>query len=361
MPRLEGTPTRVLVVDDSAFYRQAIVMMLKEIPGVEVVGTATDGLEAIQAVGKYRPTVITLDLEMPRMDGFGFLRWLMRTMPTPVLVVSAASEASNVFHALELGAADFIAKPTHLASWEVLKVRDELASKLRAIVAASPVRLCERVAKAATVRTTEPIFIKPAVGAPERLKLVAVGSSTGGPAALQTLVSTLPRDLPCAVAVAQHMPAGFTASFAERLNRLSAWDVSEASAEQWCRPGQILICPGGQHLTFVRHGERVKVALRPAGPEDRYVPSVDDLMMSAADVFGADLVGVILTGMGHDGRRGMAKIKQRGGATIAESEETAVVFGMPQEAILEGAVDVVAPLHAIADQIAKHVTAGVRR
>lgn len=361
MPRHETTPTRVLVVDDSAFYRQALVMMLKEIPGVEVVGTATDGLEAIQAVGKYRPTVITLDLEMPRMDGFGFLRWLMRTMPTPVLVVSAASEASNVFHALELGAADFLAKPTHLASWEVLKVRGDLESKVRAIAAASPVRLCERAATAAMVRPVEPIVIKPAVGAPERLKMVAIGSSTGGPAALQSIVKTLPQDLPCAVAVAQHMPAGFTASFAERLNRLSAWDISEASADQWCRPGQILICPGGQHLSFVRCGDRVKVALRQASDEDRYVPSVDELMTSAADVFGADLIGVILTGMGHDGRRGMARIKQRGGSTIAESEETAVVFGMPQEAILEGAVDVVAPLHAIAEHIAKHVTAGVRR
>ncbi|MFZ5862597.1 MAG: protein-glutamate methylesterase/protein-glutamine glutaminase [Nitrospirota bacterium] len=361
MPRHDATPTRVLVVDDSAFYRQAIVMMLKEVPGVEVVGTASDGLEAIQAVNKYRPSVITLDLEMPRMDGFAFLRWLMHTLPTPVLVVSAASEASNVFHALELGAADFLAKPTHLASWEVLKVRGELETKVRAIAAASPVRLCERAAKAAAVSPADPILIKPAVGAPDRLKLVAVGSSTGGPAALQTIVSTLPRDLPCAVAVAQHMPAGFTASFAERLNRLSAWDISEASPDQWCRPGQIVICPGGHHLSFVRCGDRVKVVLTPAGLDDRYVPSVDDLMTSAAEVFGADLVGVILTGMGHDGRRGMAKIKQGGGGTIAESEETAVVFGMPQEAILEGAVDVVAPLHAIAEQIAKRVMAGAHR
>jgi two-component system chemotaxis response regulator CheB len=352
---------RVLVVDDSAFYRQALVMMLKEIPGVEVVATATDGLEAIQAVGKYRPTIITLDLEMPRMDGFGFLRWLMRAVPTPVLVISAASEAGNVFHALELGAADFLAKPTHLASWEILRVREDLHAKIRAILAASPVRLSERAAKAASLRGPETVSIKPAIGAEERLKLVAIGSSTGGPAALQSIVAALPRELPCAVAVAQHMPAGFTASFAERLNRLSQWDVSEATADQWCRPGQILICPGGQHLSFSRQGDRVKVVLGRAGEDDRYVPSVDRLMTSAAEVFGAELVGVILTGMGHDGRRGMARIKQQGGFTIAESQETAVVFGMPQEAILEGAVDVVAPLHAIVDQIVRHVTAGVRR
>jgi two-component system chemotaxis response regulator CheB len=359
--RPEPDTVRVLVVDDSAFYRQALVMMLKEIPGVEVVGTATDGLEAIQAVGKYRPTIITLDLEMPRMDGFGFLRWLMRTMPTPVLVVSAASEAGNVFQALDLGAADFLAKPTHLASWEILKVREDLRAKIRTMLAASPVRLSERAAKAASLRMTEPIPIKPALGAAERLKLVAIGSSTGGPAALQAVLATLPRDLPCAVAVAQHMPAGFTASFADRLNRLSPWDVSEATSDQWCRTGQVLICPGGYHLSFARDGDLVKAVLDRAGEDDRYVPSVDRLMTSAAEVFGADLIGVILTGMGHDGRRGMARIKQQGGFTIAESQETAVVFGMPQEAILEGAVDVVAPLHAIAEQIARHVTAGVRR
>lgn len=362
MQQPDANPTaRVLVVDDSAFYRQALVMMLKEIPGVEIVATATDGLEAIQAVSKHRPTLITLDLEMPRMDGFGFLRWLMRTAPTPVLVISAASDAANAFQALDLGAADFLAKPTHLASWEILKVRQDLAAKIAAILAASPVRLCERAAKAAALRMSEPIPIKPAVGAAERVKLVAIGSSTGGPAAIQSIVATLPRDLPCAVAVVQHMPAGFTASFAERLNRISAWDISEASAGQWCRPGQILICPGGQHLTFARQADRVKVVLERATDDDRYVPSVDRMMASAAEVFGTDLVGVILTGMGHDGRRGMAMIKQRGGFTIAESEETAVVFGMPQEAILEGAVDVVAPLHGVVDQIVRHVTAGTRR
>ncbi|MEW6682350.1 MAG: chemotaxis-specific protein-glutamate methyltransferase CheB [Nitrospirota bacterium] len=353
--------TRVVVVDDSAFYRQALVMMLKEIPGVEVVGTATDGLEAIQAVTKYRPTLITLDLEMPRMDGFGFLRWLMRTAPTPVLVISAASAASNVFQALDLGAADFLAKPTHLASWEILKVRQDLQTKISAIVAASPVRLCERAAKAAALRMSEPAPIKPAAGPLERLKLVAIGSSTGGPAALQNIAAALPRDLPCTVAVSQHMPAGFTASFAERLNRMSAWEVMEASSGRWCQAGQLLICPGGQHLSFARQGDRVKMVLDRADDQDRYIPSVDRMMVSAADVFGADLVGVILTGMGHDGRLGMAKIKQRGGFTIAESEETAVVFGMPHEAILEGVVDVVAPLHGIVDQIVRHVTAGVRR
>lgn len=348
-------------MDDSAFYRQALVMMLKEIPGIEVVGTATDGLEAIQAVNKHRPTLITLDLEMPRMDGFGFLRWLMRAAPTPVLVISAASDAGNVFQALDLGAADFLAKPTHMASWEILKVRQDLQAKIKAIVAASPVRLCERAAKAAAMRMAAPTPIKPATGSMERLKMVAIGSSTGGPAALQAIAAALPRDLPCAVAVAQHMPAGFTASFAERLNRMSAWEVSEAGSGQWCRTGQVVICPGGQHLTFARQGDRVKMVLDRAGDEDRYVPSVDRMMASAAEVFGADLVGVILTGMGHDGRLGMAHIKRQGGFTIAESEETAVVFGMPHEAILEGAVDVVAPLHGIVDQIVRHLTAGARR
>ncbi len=362
MQRPETTsPARVVVVDDSAFYRQALVMMLKEIPGVEVVGTATDGLEAIQTVNRCRPTLITLDLEMPRMDGFGFLRWLMRISPTPVLVISAASSAGNVFRALDLGAADFLAKPTHLASWDILKVRQDLQHKIQALVAASPARLREQAAQAATMRMTTPAPMKPATGSMERLKLVAIGCSTGGPAALQAVAASLPRDLPCAVAVSQHMPPGFTASFAERLNRMSGWEVSEAVSGQWCRAGQLLICPGGQHMAFARHGDRVKVTLERAEDDDRYVPSVDRMMTSAADVFGADLVGVILTGMGHDGRLGMAHIKRRGGVTIAESEETAVVFGMPHEAIREGAVDVVAPLHGIMEQIVRQVAAGVRR
>lgn len=351
----------VLVVDDSAFYRQSLVMMLKDIPGIEVIGTATDGLEAIQLATKHRPSLITLDLEMPRMDGFGFLRWLMRTMPTPVLVVSAASGASNTFRALDLGAADFIAKPTHRASWEILTIRQELESKLRAILGASPARLCERAAKAAALRMVDPAPPRAEPPPVDHLKLLAIGASTGGPAAIQSIMATLPGDLPCAVAIAQHMPPGFTASFADRLNRLSRWRISEAVAGQMCRAGEVLICPGGHHLSFERDGEAVRAVLEEAGPDDRYVPSVDRLMVSAAETFSGDLIGVILTGMGHDGRRGMALVKKRGGFTIAESEETAVVFGMPSEAIQEGVVDVVAPLHGIVDQIVRRLTAAARR
>lgn len=350
----------VLVVDDSAFYRQSLAMMLKDIPGIEVIGAATDGLEAIQLVTKHRPSLITLDLEMPRMDGFGFLRWLMRSMPTPVLVVSAASGASGAFQALDLGAADFIAKPTHRASWEILTIRQELESKLRAILGASPVRLSERAAKAAALRMIDPA---PPRAAPpvDCLKLVAIGASTGGPAAIQSIMATLPGDLPCMVAIAQHMPPGFTASFAERLNRLSRWRISEAVTGQVCRVGEVLICPGGRHLSFERDGNRVRVVLEDAAQDDRYVPSIDRLMASAAETFGGDTVAVILTGMGHDGRHGMGLVKKRGGFTIAESEETAVVFGMPSEAIQEGAVNVVAPLHGIVDQIVRRLTVEARR
>jgi len=358
--RASGT-AKVLVVDDSAFYRQSLMLLLKEIPGIEVIGTATDGLEAIHLVTKYRPSLITLDLEMPRMDGFGFLRWLMRTMPTPVLVVSAASDAANTFQALELGAADFLAKPTHLASWEILKVRQDLESKLRAILAASPAKLCERVERAAALRLVDPPPARSEPRVTDRFKMLVIGASTGGPAAIQSIVATLPPDLPCAVAIAQHMPAGFTASFAERLNRLSPWQIGEAVAGRWCRTGEILISPGGRHLSFERQGGGIRVLVEEAGPSDRYAPSVDRLMESAADTFGADVIGVILTGMGHDGRRGMGQIKKRGGFTIAESEETAVVFGMPQEAILEGAIDVVAPLHGIVEQIVRRLTVGARR
>jgi len=344
---------KALVVDDSAYSRQTIKKMLESIPGVEVAGVATDGIDAIAKTLRQKPDLITLDLEMPEMDGFSFLRWVMMERPTPVIVVSSYSDTNTVFKALELGAADFIAKPSKRASAELKGIEKDLIEKIGAIrelnldVLSRNLKLLE-----------PPEEERPAEPLEAEMDAVAIGSSTGGPAALQIILTKLPEDFPAGILVSQHMPKGFTGPLAERLDRLSKIRVKEAQDGDEVVPGGALICPGGAHMLLRRRGARIKVALREADFEDRYVPSVDVMMGSAAEVFGRRLMGIILTGMGNDGRRGMLEIKSKGGYTIAESRETAVVFGMPQEAITAGAALKVLPLTEITPEMLKVVRSG---
>ncbi len=348
----------VLIVEDSAFYRQQISSMLKQSPNIEVIGMVNDGTEAITFISKTLPDVIALDLEMPRMDGFTFLRWLMANKPVPVLVISSLSESSNVFKALELGAADFLAKPTRRASMQILTLQDELLGKIETVASIPREKLRSRHQSAvAEPAPPAPAEVPPTVESSEetsrRIKLIAIGASTGGPPALQTIVSALPKDLPAAVAISQHMPPGFTKYFAERLNKMCGLEVREAVDGDLVENGWIYISPGGYHLVFERHRGGVQIFLQERTETDKYVPSVDVMMMSAAEVYRHQVLGIVLTGMGNDGRMGIRKIKDCGGFTIAESEETAVVFGMPKEAILEGAVDKILPLHEIAADVVR--------
>jgi two-component system chemotaxis response regulator CheB len=342
----------VLVVDDSAYNRMTISQMLSSDGRVDVVGAAHDGVDAIAKTVRLKPDVITLDLEMPNMDGFTFLRWLMKEQPTPVLVLSSRSDSRSVFRALELGAVDFLAKPEVRISKSIESIRDELVDKVQAVL---------NLEMAKIKSTMELLALEKAAPSPRKeddaeleqgaVELVAIASSTGGPPALQAIITSLPAAFGAAIVVSQHMPAGFTRSFAERLNKLSSLVVSEAAAGDRIRPGSVLIAPGGYHLLVKRDRAGLYAELAARGPADKYVPSADRMMVTAAEACGAATLGVVLTGMGRDGAEGAAAIKRRKGQCLAESEETAVIFGMPQEAIRTGAVDKVLPLGSMAGEI----------
>ena len=338
---------RVVVVDDSAYNRRAITRMLEELPGVEVVGYATNGEEGIRRVIDLTPDLVTLDLEMPRMDGFTMLRILMASTPVPVIVISSTSGDEKVFKALELGAVDFIAKPTTVISDELLKIQQDLHEKVQAVFKLNMARVQKRNEPAPPVVE----FPRPQAGETASIDLVAIGSSTGGPPALQRIFSAFSEPLPFAIAVSQHMPPGFTTTFAERLNRSTGFEVREAKDGDVMLPGRALIAPGGKNLLFTVSGGKVLAQVVAPGPKDRYVPSVDAMFTSLAGIYRSRMMAVVLTGMGNDGAKGVREAKRLGALVLAESEESAVVFGMPREAIATGMVDRVAPIDAMAREI----------
>jgi len=337
---------RVLVIDDSAFSRQAITRMLATSPLVEVVGVARDGEEALRKTFELEPDLITLDLEMPRMDGFTFLRIVMGKRPTPVMIISGRAGEEDVFKALDLGAVDFIAKPKPHPAPELVAIEQELIRKVHAIRELRIDKVRDRLSSmpAAVSRQTK-------VAETQTPPVVVIGSSTGGPAALMQIFGAFSEAPPCSFLVAQHMPEGFTCGFAERLDRLTPLRAAEAKGGEIPTPGTILVAPGGNHLELESVGRSVATRVAPPATSDKYTPSVDRLFSSAAKCFGRDVLAVVLTGMGDDGRRGVTAVKNGGGNVIAESENTAVIFGMPQQAIRTGVVDQVLSLGDIATAI----------
>lgn len=348
---------RVLVIDDSAFNRQTITSILETQPGIRVVARAGDGDEGLKQVFTHGPDVITLDLEMPKMDGFTFLRILMSRRPTPVIVISSYARRENVFKALELGALDFIAKPTQKISPELREIEKELIEKVQLVTklrVVAPAAAGRGPGSAPLPGVPSP-SASPLPGAPPRV--VVIGASTGGPPALVQIMAALEAELPAAVLIAQHMPAKFTTAFAERLDRGSAFEVREAQGGEVLRCGLALVAPGGALTTLARdeHGA-LRVKVDPPGPDERFLPSIDRLFESAAAcVPGPELTGVVLTGMGGDGKRGVVAIRDRGGRVVAESNDTAVISSMPEEAVKTGAVAEVLPLGKIAGAIARLV------
>ncbi len=343
---------RVLVVDDSAFSRQTIKKMLESEEGIEVAGIATDGIDAIAKTLKLKPDLITLDLEMPEMDGFAFLRYLMKERPTPVIVVSSYSDSMTVFRALEAGAVDFIAKPTPRASQELNNIKNDLIAKVKSVRQMSLERLKKNLSllERQTEVTSQEAGI---ITERHKIEVVGIASSTGGPQALQLILTKIPEGFQPPILVSQHMPRGFTASLAERLNKLSKITVKEAEHGETLRQSTAYICPGGKHMVLKRRANNIIIDLEEATREDRYIPSADRMFSSIAEHYRAHSMGVVITGMGNDGKKGLLEIKSKGGYTIAESEETAVVFGMPQEAIKAGAVTRVLPLYEIPYEIIK--------
>lgn len=341
-------PIRVMVVDDSGPNRRALTSMLATQPDVQVVAEACDGEQGLREALRARPDVICLDLAMPRMDGFTFLRLLMARQPTPVIVVSSFSRKVDVFKALELGALDFIAKPEG-GPGRLGRIRDELVQKVRAVRALRMETLERRAHDATAVPRASP---EPR----EILRVACLGASTGGPPALQRILTDLPGNLPMAVLVAQHMPERFTRAFAERMARIADFRVAEAEDGQPLAAGRAYVAPGGRHLALERSrsgGARLRVTEPRPGERRRYCPSIDLLFESAAGILGDRVCGVVLTGMGSDGRDGLGRIKRAGGLTLAESPETAVVYGMPGEAVAAGGVDEVLPLDAIAARLVR--------
>jgi len=343
MNMVRRQPIKVLVVDDSAVIRTVLVRELSRDPDIEVVGTATDPYQARNKIVELAPDVITLDIEMPRMNGILFLRKLMAYCPTPAVIFSslAAEGGAAALEAIDAGAVDVMCKPCTGLTLDDVAV--ELIDKVKA---AASVRLVRRGdGTSAPVAVQAPRLVAPA--RPLRGSLVAVGASTGGTQALQKVLSALPATAP-PILIVQHMPEHFTRSFAERLDSLCAIEVKEAADGDVVVPGRALVAPGNQHLTLVRRGVELRVAVQDGPLVGRHRPSVDVLFRSVARVAGPSAIGVIMTGMGRDGAEGMREMHQAGAVNLAQDERSCVVFGMPREAIALGAVDRVLPLQALA-------------
>jgi len=337
---------KVLCVDDSTLVRALMTEIINSQPDMEVVATAPDPLVARDLIKQHNPDVLTLDVEMPRMDGLDFLEKLMRLRPMPVVMVSSLTErgSETTLCALELGAVDFVPKPKLGIRASLLEYTALIAEKLRAAASA---RLRQRAVRTASPQPLR--LLGSRFGTTE--KLVLIGASTGGTEAILELLRPLPPDSP-AILITQHMPAGFTRSFARRLDTQCALTVSEAVHGERALPGHVYLAPGGvQHMTLTRNGAYYGIALTQAEPVNGHRPSVDVLFHSAARIAGKNAVGVVLTGMGKDGAQGLLAMKQAGAQTLAQDEASCVVFGMPREAIALGATDEVVPLARMSERI----------
>jgi len=336
---------RVLVVDDSALMRKLIPLILERDPDIEVIGTAMDGAFALRKIAELHPDVVTLDLEMPRMDGIETLRSIMRSAPLPVIVFSTHSKegAYSTFKALALGAIDFVAKPQDAAAGHLDPIAYQLVEKIKvAKRAGGPKSLPKVEAEAPAPQKNRSRLALP----PNRT--IAIGISTGGPNALQYLLSQIPGDFPGTIVIVQHMPEGFTDMFARRLDECCALEVQEAKSGDLLLAGRVLICPGNRHMMVRRMPRGEMVVLSDGPPINGHRPSVDVLFHSVAQEFALTAVGVLMTGMGDDGAEGLGAIKAAGGMTIAQSEDTCVVSGMPRAAILKGYANKVLPLEGMA-------------
>jgi two-component system chemotaxis response regulator CheB len=338
---------RVLVVDDSAYVRKVIKQMLSRSPFIEVVGAARDGKEAIEMVEQFRPDVVTCDLMMPVLDGVGFVREQMSRRPVPVVIVSIANEGSELaLTALDAGAVDFVQKPTALATEKIFEVSDELIEKVKAAAGVQMGRLQVAVER-------EPAASLPAAAPRAGLAdIVVLGISTGGPQALKYLIPQLPADFPVPLVLVMHMPVGYTEMYAQKLDEISQLKVSEAREGDIVEPGAALLAPAGRHLTLLRQANRAVVTHLDARPFDSaHRPSVDVLFQSAAELFGSRTLGVVMTGMGSDGKKGAAWIKSQGGMVFTEAEQSCVVYGMPLSVVEAGLSDKSVPLEKMAQSI----------
>jgi two-component system chemotaxis response regulator CheB len=343
-------PIRVLVVDDSAFMRTALSRMIASDSGLEVVATACSGSEALEKIASLNPDVVTLDVEMPGLDGLQTLRQIMTQFPRPVIMVSAVTEkdAENTFNALAAGAFDYVPKQLSAKSLDIFHIKFDLLTKIRSAAQS-------RQLSAASLPARKPPQSQ-SVGredsSPTVPAIVALGTSTGGPKALQEILPLFPRDLPIPILIVQHMPAGFTAPFAQRLNSLCSLTVREAANRETLQAGVVYIAPAGLHMCVERVSDSRTILRLGTHPENSlHTPSVNVMMNSVAAVFGNHALGVILTGMGSDGAEGMTAIHRHGGLTIGQDEATCTVYGMPRACAELGILSRVVPLTLIPSHI----------
>jgi len=347
---------KVLIVDDSALIRKLLSQLLAEDPEIEVVGAASDPYAARDKIKELNPDVLTLDIEMPRMDGLTFLRNLMRLRPMPVVMVSSlADEGAEVtLDALALGAVDYVTKPKVDVAHTLADYGQEIIAKVK-MAAAARIQLHDELRGMAAKLSMETVLSH--AGAAKHFKttdsIIAIGASTGGTEAIRVVLESLPPDAP-GVVVAQHIPEAFSQSFAERMNRCSALQVKQADDGDLIMPGHAFIAPGDRHLQVVRDGARYRCRLNDDPPVNRHRPSVDVLFRSVAQCVGPNALGVLLTGMGEDGAAGLVEIRTAGAFTMAQDEKTSVVWGMPGTAVRLGGADMVLPLNRIAEACMKH-------
>lgn len=350
---------KVLVVDDSAFMRKAIAMMLESDPEISVIGKASNGIEGLEMIKALKPDVVTLDIEMPQMDGLTALKHIMAENPTPVMMLSSLTTegASATLDALSLGAVDFIPKQLSFVALDIVKIKDELLRKVKHIARNKPAFYLGilKQSKSGDLksprRTKQDGLTMPGRSGKSRPGIIAIGSSTGGPPALQAIIPKLPANLPVPVTVVQHMPPTFTKSLAERLDTLSAVHVKEAEHGESLLPGTVYIAPGNKHLT-VRHtvsSGHVLLSDEPATTLHR--PAVDVMVKSVAEEYGSRVLGVILTGMGSDGLEGLRLVKAKGGKVFAQDKASCVVYGMPRVVIEEKLADKVVHIDNLAKEI----------
>jgi len=341
---------KVLIVDDSAFMRMALARMLAHDPRLWVVGSAANGTEALQKIVTLDPDVVTLDVEMPGPDGLATLRCIMALLPRPVIMVSSVTEqqAEITFNALAAGAFDYVPKQLASSSLDIHHIGEELVAKIKAAAESwhSRCRLgfLRKPPRAAVLPTPEVSHSAPAI--------MALGVSTGGPKALEEMLPILPVDFPVPILIVQHMPAGFTAPFAKRLNSICAVSVCEASHGEVIRPGVIYLAPAGFHMTVNHRGNsRMLISLSGKAEDQVYIPSVDVMMQSVAAAFHSHAMGIIMTGMGSDGAQGMKAIHGEGGLTVGQDEASCAVYGMPRVCAEKGILDRVVPLSQIPHEI----------
>jgi two-component system chemotaxis response regulator CheB len=355
--------TRVLIVDDSSFMRMAIRSILSKDPSIDIVGTAVDGMDGVEKAIALKPDLITMDVEMPRMDGIEALRQIMAKAPTRVIMVSTLTNegAKSTFEALDAGAIDYIPKNVTDSSEAqnifreelVRKVKDSVKSRFGHVVPLSPVTRVATPGRPASIATSPSRLSTSLSG--KKINYVGIGASTGGPVALQEVLSRIPVNFPYGIIVGIHMPKAFTGPYADRLNAKCSMSIREAVEGDVLKPGLALIAPGGMHTTLVRRGGQLVVKTVPTSthPQYVYIPSVDLMLSSMAEATNGSMLGVILTGMGNDGFKGMQLLKQKGGVTIVQDEATSTIYGMPKACVEGGVADEVLPLGQIGFEISK--------